>query len=73
LRIGWLGAQGWRNETLCRAVNGKYGAKVPHDIEEKDATSGGMRDGLLEFDYVSLMPLHRCLNIEPMALPIFRL
>eukprot|EP01048_Picozoa_sp_COSAG05_P009790 COSAG05_NODE_825_length_7106_cov_74.690881_5_plen_106_part_00 len=44
-----------------------------YNIEEKDATSGGLQSGLLEFDFVSLMPLHRMINVPPMPVVVYRL
>ena len=63
--------EGWRNETLTSEHTGWK----PQDfnVEEKHATTGGLSNGLLEFDYVSLRPLHRAVNTHPMSTVIYRL
>ena len=56
--------EGWRNERLCSEETGWQ--HIDHNIEEKDATTGGLSSGLLEFDFVSLAPMHRAINSPSM-------
>ena len=56
--------ENFRNETLNME---KY------DFDTSTAASGGVEEGILEFDYVSTSVAHRLLNLPPMTDAVFEL